>query len=96
MMATSPSFTPIITVRLLQRSASQPPIVENNKNGTANSSDACEAKPSFWVSLKASDASTGKITSQRRALSENAPWNWVNIRFQKPFGQDGEVVGCMA
>ncbi len=88
MMPISASFTPTITERLLKRSAIHPPTVENNRNGTANSSEACEAKPFLSASFKVTEASTGKITSQRNALSEKAPWNWVNIRFQKPRGQD--------
>ena len=89
-IAISPNFTPIITERLLKRSAIQPPTVANNRNGTANNSEECPTKLSLSASLKETVTSTGKITNQRSALSENAPWNWVNIKFQKPRGHDFE------
>ena len=95
MMATSAAFTPIITERLLKRSAIQPPTVAKSRNGTAKSSEEWPTKLSFSGSLRVTEASTGKMTSQRRALSEKAPWNWVNIRFQKPrghFSEDSELM----
>lgn len=60
MMAISPSFTPIMTERLLKRSAIQPPTVENSRKGTAKSKEACEAKSSFCASVKATETRTRK------------------------------------
>ena len=81
--AISNTFTPMVTERLLKRSARKPPAMEKRMNGRANSAPT--------TGINASRFSGGifmpmirKMTRFFSALSLNAPWNCVTNKLQKP------------
>ncbi len=103
MTAISKNFVPIVTVRLLKRSARKPPVIENNMNGTENSAPATKTSRSRSAFAKPVPRMR-KTTRFLKALSLNAPWNWVTTSDQNPFchdcktrgfsGRSAEEVGC--
>src|ERR1022692_2584747 len=76
-------FTPIITERLLKRSAKYPPVMENRMKGMAKSSPTTETSLSRWA-IGMAIPSTQNWIRNLSALSLKAPWNWVTIRLQNP------------
>ena len=79
----SKHFTPRTTVRLLNRSARYPPVMENRMNGTANSPPMTATSRSRR-SLGRLMEVTMEMASHLSVLSLNAPWNCVTMSAQKP------------
>ena len=76
-------FTLTLIVRLLKRSAKNPPAIENKMNGRENR--AVTSSPTRCSS--AEDTFIPRImntTSHLRTLSLNAPWNCVTMSAQNP------------
>ena len=81
--ATSKTFTPTVTMRLLKRSARKPPAMENRMNGSEN--NAPTSSPILCFSaMDTFIPSSMKMTRFFSTLSLNAPWNCVTMRNQKP------------
>ena len=96
--AISNTLMPIVTERLLNRSAKYPPVMENRMNGSANKAPTM---PTSWSRFSFEKPITviSEITSHFRTLSLKAPWNWVMNRLQKPpsrFSGAGLVSGLVA
>jgi len=83
MTPSSNTFVAMVTWRLLNLSARNPPVIENRTNGAANRKPISRTHRSFWSCVGFFD-SARKITKNFRAFSLNAPWNCVAIRLQKP------------
>ena len=86
MAQTSKILVAMATLRLLKRSARNPPAIENNRNGRAKRLPMTKTRKSFcesvgWVPR------IRKMTKNFRPLSLKAPWNCVAIRLQKPSRQ---------
>src|SRR5450432_258734 len=84
---TSNIFVLIATLRLLKRSARNPPAIENKRKGRAKRFPIAKTKKSFCESVGLAPR-IRKMTKNFRPLSLNAPWNCVAIRLQKPTRQD--------
>ena len=83
MMPISTHLMVMATLRLLKRSATNPPAIENKMNGNANN------MPTYGTSLLrcSSDKpmpTMRNVTRNLRTLSLNAFWNCVTNRHQKP------------
>ena len=83
MIKTSNTFTETVTVRLLKWSARKPPAMENRMNGSANKA-AVKVNRAFCFSAETTMLRPINVTSVWRALSLNAPSNWVTMRLQNP------------
>ena len=83
MMKTSSTFTAIVTVRLLKWSARKPPVIEKKMNGSANKA-AVNVNRASCFATERTMLRPINVTSVWRALSLNAPSNWVMIRLQNP------------
>src|ERR1700688_3703213 len=68
-----PTTVPIVTLRLLNLSAKNPPGIENNKKGTENNSGTISTNHKSRSSFVAAVSSTRKLTSHFKVLSLNAP-----------------------
>src|SRR6266849_6749939 len=80
---TSKIFVAIDTLRLLKRSARNPPAIENKRNGRAKRFPMTKTRKSFCESGGLVPR-IRKMTKNFRPLSLKAPWNCVAIRLQKP------------
>src|SRR5215471_19215796 len=83
MTNTSKTLTPIMTVRLLKRSARKPPAIENRMKGNEKSAVTSSPVACFW----ANETFRPRIMNTTRffrMLSLNAPWNCVTMRLQNP------------
>src|SRR6266566_5852963 len=80
---TSKIFVAIVTLRLLKRSARNPPAIENKRNGRANKFPMTKTSQSFSEAVGFVPR-IRKMTKNFRPLSLKAPWNCVAIRLQKP------------
>ncbi len=76
-------FVPIVTDRLLYRSARYPPAIEKKMNGTANRPPITRMRKSC-VSLLYTRFKMRLMTRNFRRLSLKAPWNWTTIKLQNP------------
>ena len=88
MMQNSNTLTPMVTVRLLLRSARKPPAIENKMNGSENNA-VVNGKSALCQRGDRARLSPKNVTSVFSALSENAPWNCVTMRLQNPRRQFG-------
>ena len=83
MIKTSSTFTETVTVRLLKWSARKPPAIENRMNGSANKA-AVKGTRASCIPAERAMLRPINVTSVLRALSLNAPSNWVTIKLQNP------------
>ncbi len=83
MIKTSSTFTATVIVRLLKRSARKPPVIENRMNGSANKAPV-KGTRALCIPAERAMFRPMNVTSVLRALSLNAPSNWVTIRLQNP------------
>src|SRR6266851_2278684 len=68
---TSSTFVQIVTLRLLNRSAKNPPGIEKTRKGTANTSGTTSTNKKSLCSRDTPASSTRKLTSHFKALSLN-------------------------
>lgn len=80
---TSNTFTETVTVRLLKWSARKPPAMESRMKGSANKAVVNDIKD-LCIPAERAMLRPINVTSVLRALSLNAPSNWVTIRLQNP------------
>src|SRR6266481_5503047 len=80
---TSKTFVVIATLRLLNRSARNPPAIENKRNGRAKRFPITNTSQSFCEAVGLVPRMR-KMTKNFRPLSLKAPWNCVAIKLQKP------------
>src|SRR3954470_20068725 len=73
----------MVTERLLKRSARYPPTMEKRMKGSEKRSPTCALMFSC-CSVEMPAPMTRKRMKYFRALSLNAPWNWVRMRLQNP------------
>src|SRR6266849_10252610 len=85
---TSKIFVAIATLRLLKRSARNPPAIENKRKGSAKRFPTTKTRKSFCEAVGLVPK-IRKITKNFSPLSLKAPWNCVAIRLQKPRRQLG-------
>ena len=82
MMPSSAHLTAIATLRLLNRSAKNPPAIENRTNGSANTAPTSGTSESRFSSDKPMPTIMN-VTSHRRTLSLKAFWNSTTNMSQK-------------